>query len=47
MPWEDGFGKLGCMQREIYITDLSDTEWNILEPLLPPPNKLGRPRKHP
>lgn len=35
------------MLREIYITDLSDVEWNILEPLLPPPNKLGRPRKHP
>ena len=35
------------MQREIYVTDLSDIEWNILEPLLPPPNKLGRPRKHP
>jgi putative transposase len=34
------------MQREIYVTDLSDAEWNILEPLFPPPNKLGRPRKH-
>ena len=35
------------MLREIYTTDLSDFEWDILEPLLPPPNKLGRPRKHP
>jgi transposase len=25
--------------------DLADHEWRVLEPLLPPPGKLGRPRK--
>ncbi len=35
-----------CMRRETYITDLSDAEWRLIEPILPPPNKLGRPRQH-
>jgi putative transposase len=28
-----------------YPTDLSDAEWAALEPLLPPPSRLGRPLK--
>ena len=24
-------------------SDLTDADWEILEPLLPPPRKLGRP----
>ena len=28
-----------------YETDLTDAEWLILEPLLPPPSPLGRPAK--
>lgn len=28
------------------MTDLSDAEWNLIGPLLPPPNKRGRPREH-
>jgi len=28
-----------------YDTDLNDGEWEILEPLLPPPKKEGRPRE--
>ncbi|WP_457786219.1 transposase [[Kitasatospora] papulosa] len=27
--------------------DLSDTEWAVLEPLVPPPKPGGRPPKHP
>jgi transposase len=27
-----------------YPTDLSDLEWVLLEPLLPPPKLAGRPR---
>ncbi len=30
-----------------YPTDLSDAEWNALEPLLPPPASRGRPLKWP
>jgi hypothetical protein len=29
-----------------YATDLSDTEWECLEPHVPPPSKRGRPRVH-
>ena len=27
-------------------TDLSDAEWEILEPHVPAPNKRGRPKTH-
>src|SRR5579864_1584316 len=30
--------------RKAYTTDLTDAQWAILEPLLPPPARLGRPR---
>ncbi len=30
-----------------YTTDLTDEEWQILEPLLPPEKTGGRPRKYP
>jgi putative transposase len=29
-----------------YSTDLSDAEWECLEPHIPPPSKRGRPRVH-
>lgn len=34
------------MPRQPYPTDLSDTEWTILEPLVPAPKPGGRPAKH-
>ena len=34
-------------QRLTYPTDLSDEEWLILKPLLPPEKSGGRPRKSP
>jgi putative transposase len=34
-------------RRDTYPTDLSDAEWAVLEPLLPPPARTGRPRKWP
>jgi putative transposase len=34
------------MTRKAYQTDLSDLEWQVLEPLLPVPKAVGRPRKH-
>ena len=27
-----------------YGSDLSDAEWNIIAPFMPPPAKTGRPR---
>jgi transposase len=30
-----------------YPSDLTDREWEILEPLLPTPERPGRPRVHP
>ena len=33
------------MKREHYPTDLSDKQWAILEPLIPPAKTGGRPRK--
>jgi putative transposase len=35
------------MPRCAYPTDLSDAEFACLAPLLPPPQRRGRPRKHP
>lgn len=34
------------MSTQRYATDLSDTEWNLIEPLLPVPPRTGRPRLH-
>jgi putative transposase len=34
-------------QRLAYTTDLTDEEWQILAPLLPPEKSGGRPRKYP
>jgi putative transposase len=32
--------------RRSYATDLTDAEWECLEPHMPPPSRLGRPRVH-
>jgi putative transposase len=34
-------------RRQTYTTDLTDEEWQMLEPLLPPAKSGGRPRKYP
>lgn len=33
-----------AMKNAVFDTDLNDEQWNALEPLLPKPNKMGRPR---
>ena len=33
------------MTRESYPTDLTDEQWQILQPLIPPAKPGGRPRK--
>jgi putative transposase len=30
------------MMRKVYTSDLSDLEWQLIEPLLPGPKQLGR-----
>lgn len=35
------------MPRRAYPTDLSDAQWAILDPLVPPPLPGGRPPAHP
>ena len=32
------------MSRKTYSTDLTDAQWNLLEPLLPPDSQKGHPR---
>ena len=34
------------MQRRAYTSDLTDEEWSLLAPLIPPAKPGGRPRKH-
>ncbi len=33
------------LKRKSYDSDLTNEEWDIIKPLLPPPNKEGTPRK--
>jgi len=34
------------MKRQAYETDVSDAEWAIVAPFIPPPKPGGRPRKY-
>ena len=34
------------MSRAVYPTDLTDAEWEVLEPLVPPVKPRGRPAKY-
>jgi len=33
------------MERKSYPSDLTDAEWEIIEPLIPPAKSGGRPRE--
>jgi transposase len=35
------------MPPQRYPSDLTDAQWDLIEPLLPEPNSGGRPEKHP
>ena len=35
------------MERKAYPTDLTDAQWQLIEPLIPIAEKPGRPRFHP
>ena len=32
------------MKRKPYESDLADEQWDIIGPIFPPPNAIGRPR---
>ena len=34
------------MNRRAYPTDLTDAQWRVIEPLLPGPAAMGRPRQY-
>lgn len=45
--WTDTTRALHARTGLALPSDLSDAEWAVLEPLLPPPSPVGRPRKWP
>ncbi len=45
MPWNETTRKQHARNTGRYESDLTDAEWELLEPLLPPPSRRGRPRK--
>ena len=45
MPWNETAKTQYARPRDRFGSDLTDEEWNLVEPCLPPPSKRGRPRK--
>ena len=45
MPWNETTKTQYTRPRDRFESDLTDEEWNLVEPCLPPPAKRGRPRK--
>ena len=45
MPWNETTKTEYTRPRDRFESDLTDEEWNLVEPCLPPPAKRGRPRK--
>ena len=45
--WTDTTRALHARSGLALPTDLTDAEWRVLEPLLPPASVVGRPRKWP
>ena len=45
--WTDTTRALHARRGLILPSDLTDAEWSVLEPLLPPASHVGRPRKWP
>ena len=44
MAWTDITRRQYVPPKGRYASDLSDAEWALLEPMLPPARRLGRPR---
>ena len=45
MAWTETTRTKYRRYRARYASDMSDAEWEIIEPYMPPPKSLGRPRK--
>ena len=45
MPWNETTRKQYSRKMERYESDLADAGWALLESLLPPSCRLGRPRQ--
>jgi len=45
MPWTETTRPDYDRRRLRYASDVTDDEWKIIEPFMPPPNKRGRPRE--
>lgn len=45
MPWTE-ITRLHYRREGLrYASDATDTEWSLIEPFMPVPNSIGRPRK--
>jgi putative transposase len=45
MPWTEIIRRHYARRSLRYASDLTDAEWSVIEPLMPAPKHLGRPRK--
>jgi transposase len=45
MPWTDAARREHARRTPRYASDLKDDEWALIAPFMPPPRKVGRPRK--
>jgi transposase len=44
MPWTETARRDYDRRGRRYASDLTDREWGLIEPFMPPPRKVGRPR---
>ena len=44
MPWTETTRRQYRREDLRYASDMTDDEWALIEPHLPPPRRLGRPR---
>ncbi|NGO55964.1 transposase, partial [Allomesorhizobium camelthorni] len=45
MPWTETTRRQYERRCPRYASDLTDEEWALIEPMMPAPNRIGRPRK--
>lgn len=45
MAWTDFTRRQYARRAQRYASDLTDREWSLIAPFMPPPRRLGRPRK--
>jgi transposase len=44
MPWTETTRRHYRREGLRYASDMTDVEWSLIEPFMPPPSRLGRPR---